>query len=196
MFRDPESFKALKELVFPRLETYPSLKIWHAGCSTGEEVYALAILLSEAGLYDRAQIYATDYNEKALASARRGIYPVDKIREYTLNYQKAGGASSLADYYRAAHADVIFKKDLKKNIVFANHNLISDASFGEMHLIVCRNVLIYFDKTLQNRVLQLFAQSLVKKGFLWLGSKEDLKFSETAGAFTILAEQDRIFQLQ
>lgn len=178
MFRDPAVYLALRTHLLPILKTYPSLRIWHAGCSTGEEVYSMAILLEEEGLLGRTQIYATDINETALKQAKSGIYSVEKIKEYTVNYQKAGGRRSLSDYYHARYDSVIMRKSLSEKITFASHNLISDSSFGAMHLICCRNVLIYFDEVLQNRVLKLFMESLVDRGFILLGTKESLLFSE------------------
>ena len=151
MFRDPPYYRALRERIVPVLRTYPFVKIWHAGCATGEEVYSTAILLKEEGLYDRAQIYATDYNRRSLDAAREGIYPVERIRDYTDNYNALGGRGSLSDYYRAKYDSAKMCESLKENVTFAYHNLITDGVFGEMHLNVCRNVLIYFDKTLQNR---------------------------------------------
>lgn len=196
MFRDPLSFAALREKVFPHLATYPSLKIWHAGCASGEEVYALAIFLVEAGLYERSRIYATDINDKVLAMARDGIYPVDKIRQFSLSYQQAGGQGSLSDYFHASHKSAIFRAELKKNIVFASHNLAADASFGAMHLIVCRNVLIYYDKILQRRILQLFLDSLVERGFLWLGTKENISYAPAECGLVEFIKTEKIYRWQ
>ena len=152
MFRDPSFYKNLRKDVIPILKTYPFVKIWHAGCATGEEVYSLAILLKEEGLYKRAQIYATDFNEVVLQKAKEGIYPIDCMKDYTVNYQKAGGRESFADYYTAKYDSAIIDKSLKNNIIFADHNLATDGVFGEMNLILCRNVLIYFNKILQNLI--------------------------------------------
>lgn len=194
MFRDPSFFKALRKEVIPILKTYPFIKIWHAGCATGEEVYSMAILLKEEGLYERAQIYATDFNEVVLQKAKEGIYPIDRLKDYTLNYQKAGGLESFADYYTAKYESAIIDSSLKKIIVFTDHNLATDGVFGEMNLINCRNVLIYFNKELQNRVLGLFYDSLCRNGFLCLGRKESLKFSEYADKFELVVPAEKIYR--
>ncbi len=194
MFRDPQFYAALRQKVIPYLKTYPFIKVWHAGCATGEEVYSLAILLQEEGLYERATIFATDFNEVVLDKAREGIYPLKDMRQYTDNYQRAGGTRSFADYYHAQYESAIMEQALKKNITFAGHNLVTDGVFGEMHLILCRNVLIYFDKTLQNRVLSLFADSLDHSGFLGLGSKETLQFSTVANFFKVIDERAKLYQ--
>jgi chemotaxis protein methyltransferase CheR len=194
MFRDPEIYLAIRRKIVPYLHTYPFFKVWHAGCATGEEVYSLAILLQEEGLYERATIYATDLNEDALAKAQSGIYPLDRIRSYTVNYQKAGGKRSFAEYY---HADDKFAKmsgNLVQNITFARHNLASDYVFSDMHLVMCRNVLIYFKKELQERALALFAESLIHDGFLVLGTKESLEFTAGGDKFTNFSEKDRIYR--
>ncbi len=183
MFRDPEVYAQLRTQVVPYLATYPFIKVWHAGCATGEEVYSLAILLAEEGILERTTIYATDFNETALHTAREGIYPIDRLQVYSDNYQKSGGRSTLANYYLAQYDSVIMAKSLKKNVTFARHNLVSDRVFGEMHLIICRNVMIYFNRDLQERVLTLFDESLIGNGFLCLGSKESLRFSSLAGKF-------------
>jgi chemotaxis protein methyltransferase CheR len=194
MFRDPDFYSSLRKNVIPYLKTYPFIKVWHAGCATGEEVYSLAVVLQEEGLYDRATIFATDFNEATLDKAREGIYSLKDIRQYTTNYQKAGGERPFADYYHAQYESAIMNQTLKRNITFASHNLVTDGVFGEMHLIFCRNVLIYFDKTLQNRVLNLFADSLNHGGFLCLGSKETLEFSEVAKSFKVVDERGKIYQ--
>lgn len=194
MFRDQDFFLALKEKVFPYLRTYPFIKIWHAGCATGEEVYSLAILLQEEGLYDRATIYATDINNAALQKAKDGIYPLKDMKQFTANYQKAGGKNAFSDYYYAQYQSAIMEKSLKNNITFANHNLVTDGVFGEMNLILCRNVLIYFDKTLQNRVHKLFCDSLIHGGFLALGSKETLRFSDYEKKFKEADSRKKIYQ--
>lgn len=194
MFRDPSFYKAIREEVISILKTYPFIKIWHAGCSTGEEAYSMAILLKEEGLYERSQIYATDFNDVVLQKARDGIYPVNQVKEYTLNYQKSGGKNSFVDYYTAKHDSIIMNRSLKKNIVFANHNLESDGVFGEMNLIFCRNVLIYFNKDLQNRVLKLFHDSLCRYGILCLGSKENIRFSACAEDFESLVADEKIYR--
>ena len=194
MFRDPKVYHVLKEKVFPILKTYPFIKIWHAGCATGEEVYSLAILLMEAGLYKKSTIFATDFNDEALATAKQGIYPTENIKQSTLNYQKAGGLESFSDYYHAKYDSISIDNKLKKNITFANHNLVIDQTFSEMHLILCRNVLIYFNKTLQDKVFYLFDNSLVSGGFLCLGSKESLLYSGIQGKFEPVDEKEKIYQ--
>ena len=194
MFRDPGFFKALREKVIPLLKTYPFVRIWHAGCSTGEEAYAMAILLKEEGLYDRTTVYATDFNEAALNKARQGIFSNEAIKEYTLNYQLAGGLESFSDYYSSDHHNVIMDQALKKNIVWANHNLVTDGVFAEVHLILCRNVLIYFDRELQNRVQALFYDSLPNGGILCLGSKESLRFSQHCDRYIELDKKQRIYK--
>lgn len=177
MFRDPKFFVALREEIIPVLKTYPYVKLWHAGCSSGEEVYSMAILLKEEGLLDRCTIYATDFNQIVLKKAAEAIYPLDKIKAYTENYNKALGKASFSDYFTIQYGAAIIDKSLKKNIVFSDHNLTTDGVFGEMNVIICRNVLIYFNRGLQNRVYKLFHESLLPGGFLCLGSKETLLFS-------------------
>lgn len=194
MFRDPEVYAFLREHVVPYLATYPFIKVWHAGCATGEEVYSLAILLAEEGVLDRTTIYATDFNETALQTAREGIYPSDRLKVYGANYQKSGGGATLANYYHSQYESVIMAKSLKKNITFARHNLVSDQVFGEMHLIVCRNVMIYFNRDLQERVLTLFDESLIGNGFLCLGTKESLRFSSLAGKYRELDPHLKVYR--
>jgi chemotaxis protein methyltransferase CheR len=194
MFRDPDYFLALRREVVPLLRTYPSLKVWVAGCSTGEEVYSLAILLREEGLLERTLIYATDINPQALQQAEAGIYELDRIAGFTLNHQRAGGRSSLSDYYTAAYGRAVFDKSLRRNVVFSDHSLATDSVFAEMQLVSCRNVLIYFDRPLQDRAVGLFRDALCRKGFLGLGSKESLRFSACAGAFTEFVREERIYQ--
>ncbi len=194
MFRDQAFFSAVREHVLPVLEDHAHLKIWHAGCATGEEVYSMAILLAEAGLYEQTLIYATDLNEAVLEQARQGIYPLDRMRSYTGNYQKAGGTGSFADYYAARYDAAVMDPELKKNLVFSAHDLATDGVFGEMDVIVCRNVLIYFEQKLQDRVLDLFVQSLSPGGFLCLGSKETIRFSAYADAFEVFSAQERIYR--
>jgi chemotaxis protein methyltransferase CheR len=195
MFRNPYVFKALREEVFPLLASYPHLNIWQAGCAFGEEVYSLAILLQEAGLYDRAQIYATDFNDAALARAQEGIFPSREARTYSENYIAAGGAGSLSDYYHARYEHIKLDEQLKRNITFANHNLVADGVFCEPHLILCRNVLIYFTNALQDHVLGLFRDSLVRGGFLCLGNKETLDFAPAGKRFVAVNQRARIFRL-
>jgi chemotaxis protein methyltransferase CheR len=196
MFRDPPFFKYLRESIIPVLQSYPQIKIWHAGCSSGEEVYSMAIMLKECGLYDRCQIYATDFNEKILEKAKDGIYTLEAIKEYTKNYILAGGTHSFSDYYLAKYDNAILDQDLKKNITFAEHNLVTDGSFGEMNLIICRNVLIYFNQSLQNRVDGLFLESLVKGGYLCLGSKETLAYSNVVAKFEPISEEFKVYRKQ
>lgn len=194
MFRDPEYFLALRQQVLPVLRTYPSLKIWIAGCSTGEEVYSMAILLHEEGLLERSMIYATDINPRSLEKARQGIFPLKDIAGYAHNYQLAGGARQLSDYYTAAYDAALFDKQLRQHVTFADHSLATDAVFAETHLISCRNVLIYFNKALQDRAIGLFLESLCHRGFLGLGIKESLNFSEYAKAFDVEVRAERIFR--
>ncbi len=194
MFRDPSFYKALREEVIPVLKTYPFIKVWHAGCSTGEEVYSFAVLLKEEGLYDRTQIYATDFNRDVLDIAKKGIYPIDKIKEFTANYQAAGGLNSFSDYYMANYNSVIFDNSLKKNMVFAEHNLVTDSVFAEINLVMCRNVLIYFNKELQNKVINLFYDSLNNGGYLALGSKETIQFTSKANNFDTINAKEKIYK--
>lgn len=194
MFRDPGFYKSLRENVIPILKTYPFIKIWHAGCATGEEAYSMAILMQEEGLYDRTTIYATDFNQQALNKAKEGIFPNGMIKEYTTNYQLSGGKESFSSYYTSNYDNVIMKQSLKKNIVWANHNLVTDSVFAEAHLILCRNVLIYFDKNLQNKVQKLFYNSLINGGILCLGSKESLRFTDLYEEYTELDNKQRIFK--
>ena len=194
MFRDPSYYRALREKVLPHLRTYPSLKVWIAGCSAGEELYSLAILFREEGLYERTLFYATDINPDALSAAEAGVYPLDRIRKFTENNQKSGGKTSLSDYYTAAYGRAVFDKTLRERVVFSDHSLVTDAVFAEMHLISCRNVMIYFDRELQDRAIGLFRDSLTRKGFLGLGSQESLRFSSHAAAFSEFAPEDKIFQ--
>lgn len=194
MFRDPEYWQAVREQVVPFLKTYPSLKIWVAGCSTGEEVYSLAILLHEEGLLERAIIYATDINPESLEAARRGVFGLDRMRLYTENYQKAGGKRAFSDYYTAAYDGALFDRALVENVTFADHSLATDSVFSETHFVSCRNVLIYFNRKLQDRVLGLFHESLCYRGFLGLGSKESIDFSSYADRFDVLARRERLFR--
>lgn len=194
MFRDPTFFKAIRKQVVTFLRTYPFIKVWVAGCSSGEEVYSLAILLQEEGIYDRAQIYATDFNQVVLEKAKKGIYSVDRIKSYTENYQKSGGQRSFADYYSAGYDSVLMAPSLRERVVFADHNLVTDGVFGQMHMIICRNVIIYFDRLLQQKVVSLFMESLIDGGFLCMGRKESLSFSEYFDQFLLVNEKEKIFQ--
>jgi len=196
MFRDPSFFRTLRERVLPQLAHREHIKIWHAGCATGEEVYSMAILLAEAGLLDRCRIFATDLNEVVLHQARQGIYPAKLLRAYTENYQRMGGTRSFSDYYTARYDSAIIDAGLKEHIVFSAHNLATDGVFSEVDLIVCRNVVIYFDQRLQDRVFGLFADSLTPGGLLCLGSKESIRFSRQAGRFGDFDRAERIYVLQ
>ncbi|ACM20202.1 protein glutamate methyltransferase CheR [Geotalea daltonii FRC-32] len=193
MFRDPLFFKALREQVVPHLKTYSFVKIWHAGCSTGEEVYSMAILLQEEGLAGRYRIYATDINENVLGKAREGIYPLQEMRRFTENYQKSGGRRDFADYYTARYDHAMLMPALKKDIVFAAHNLAVDADFGEMNMVFCRNVLIYFKASLKERVLSLFDRALLPGGFLCLGTKETLENRDIFADYHEIGRGTRIY---
>ncbi|MCC2671504.1 MAG: chemotaxis protein CheR [Armatimonadetes bacterium] len=193
-FRDPPFYRALREHVVPHLQTYPSLKVWVAGCSTGEELYSLAILFREEGLEARTMFYATDINPEALRKAAAGVYELDRIPLFTKNHHRSGGKSSLSEYYTAAYGAAMFDKSLRARTVFSDHSLVSDAVFAEVHLICCRNVLIYFDRELQNRAVGLFKDALVRKGFLGIGAKESLRFSEHADVFLEFVREERIYQ--
>ena len=194
MFRDPTYFRSLREKVVPLLRTYPSLKVWVAGCSTGEEVYSLAILLREEELLERTLIYATDINPQSLQRAAAGIYAADRIAGFTENHRKAGGRASLSDYYTAAYGRAVFDKSFRRHIVFSDHSLATDSVFAEVQLVSCRNVLIYFNSDLQNRAIGLFRDALCRKGFLGIGMKESLAFSSHAQSFVDVVYPDRIFQ--
>ena len=194
MFRDPGFYRAFRETVVPILRTYPFIRIWHAGCSTGEEVYSMAILLHEEDLYDRARVYATDMNETVLRRAREGIFPLDRMQEYTENYIRAGGRRSFSEYYTSGYNGALFDASLKRNVVFAQHNLVTDGSFTEFNVVLCRNVLIYFDKALQTRVHGLFYDSLTMFGILALGSKESLRFSKYDGCYEPLVQSEKIYR--
>lgn len=193
MFRDPSFYKKIREEVVPILKTYPFIKIWHAGCSTGEEVYSMAILLHEEGLLSRTQVYATDFNDIVLKKAREGIYSTESIREYEKNYRASGGRAELSDYYHEAYNTFIFDQKLKEKILFSNHNLVTDGVFGEMNMIICRNVLIYFERDLQNKVFKLFKKSLCYGGILGIGSKESMHFSDVRSKFKTLDADEKIF---
>jgi chemotaxis protein methyltransferase CheR len=199
MFRDPEFFLALRSQVLPLLATYPSIKVWCAGCSTGEEAYSLAILLHEEGLLDRTIIYATDINARSLREAAAGVYPIERLRGFTQNHRRSGGLTSLSDYYHSSGGAssgelAIFDQALRRRITFSDHSLATDNVFSEVHLVTCRNVLIYFDHALQTRALRLFAEALIERGFLGLGSKESLRFTEAAALFADFAMPERIYR--
>lgn len=193
MFRDPGFWLGFRQRVVPLLRTYPFLRLWCAGCASGEEVYSLAILLEEEGLYGRCRIYATDLNEAVLQKAREGVFPLAALQEYTANYLKAGGRRAFSDYYTAAYDLALFRPALRENILFAQHNLATDSSFNEFQAILCRNVLIYFDRTLQGRAHQLFYESLCPLGFLCLGAKEAIRFSPREKEYNLF-HAEKIYQ--
>jgi chemotaxis protein methyltransferase CheR len=194
MFRDPTFYVAFREKVVPMLRTYPFTRIWVAGCSTGEEVYSLAILLQEEDVYDRARIYATDINESVLERARAGVFPLDKMRAYTQNYIKAGGTHAFSEYYLARYDGAQFQRSLVENVVFASHNLVSDRSFNEFNVILCRNVMIYFDRTLQHSVHRLFYESLMNLGVLGLGHKESIHSSAHEHCYVELDPREKLYR--
>ena len=194
MFRDPGFYVSFAEHVVPQLHTYPFTRIWVAGCSTGEELYSLAILLAEHDLYERTRIYATDINQLALDQARHGVYPLDRMQEYTENYINAGGKRAFSEYYVAAYDGALFDAALSENVVWAQHNLAQDGSFNEFHVILCRNVLIYFDKALQDRVHRLFDESLARFGTLCLGNKESMRFSAYEDSYDVVDAEAKIYR--
>lgn len=194
MFRNPSFFKAFREKVIPILREYPEIRIWHAGCATGEEVYSMAILLQEEGLIERSIIYATDMNEQVLEKAKKGAFPIHKMQAYTKNYMLAGGAHAFSEYYQTDYQYAYFHPTLLKNIIFAQHNLVTDHSFNEFHVVLCRNVLIYFSPKLQSQVHHLFYESLSDKGFLCLGDKETLRFEEIISKYREIVGYERIYQ--
>lgn len=194
MFRDKGFYHSLRQIVIPILKTYPFIKIWHAGCATGEEAYSMAIILEEEGLYDRTTIYATDFNQQALNQAKEGIFSNSLIKEYTTNYQLSGGKESFSSYYTSNYDNVIMNAAIKRNIVWANHNLVTDSVFAEVNLILCRNVIIYFDSDLQNKVQHLFYNSLNNGGILCLGNKESLRFTDLQNEYIELDKKQRIFK--
>jgi chemotaxis protein methyltransferase CheR len=193
MFRDPSFYLSLRNKVLPQLATYPVIKIWMAGCATGEEVYSMAILLQEENLYNKSLIYATDINQQSIKTAKEGIYPINKMKGFTSNYIQSGGKESFSNYYKADSGAVLFNKSLRKNLVFAAHNLTSDKSFNEFQLILCRNVLIYFNQTLQNKIINLFYDSLCQFGILGLGNKESLLFTDKRRMFEEVDKKEKIF---
>jgi chemotaxis protein methyltransferase CheR len=194
MFRDPSYYRALREKVVPYLQTYPSLKLWVAGCSTGEEVYSLAIVLREEGLFERSLIYATDINPDSLQTAQSGIYELERMAQFSEAYRQGGGRGSLADYYTAGYGSAVLDKSLREQVVFSDHSLTTDSVFAEVQLVSCRNVLIYFDRSLQDATIGLFREALCHGGFLGLGAKETLSHSVHAVAFKEFWRQDRIYQ--
>lgn len=194
MFRDPGLFLTFRQKVIPLLRTYPYIRIWHAGCSTGEEVYSMAILLHEEGLYDKARIYATDMNERSLQQAKEGVYDISKMKQYTKNYLEAGGTRAFSEYYTAKYNSVIFQPYLRKNIIFAEHNLATDTSFNEFNVILCRNVMIYFNDELRDHVHGLFNESLSRFGVLVLGSKESIHFTGYSDSYEPLDRVEKIYR--
>lgn len=194
MFRDPEYFVSLRENVVPLLHTYPSIRVWVAGCSTGEEAYSMAILLREENLLERTVLYATDINPHAIDSAKKGIYSLDRLQAYTRNYQMAGGKSMFSNYYTAAYGSAIFDSEVRRRITFVEHSLATDSSFAEMNLISCRNVLIYFNRTLQERALGVFQESLCRQGFLGLGKREKVEFLQAGRSFEVFDHENRIYR--
>jgi chemotaxis protein methyltransferase CheR len=187
-------FRTLREKVVPLLRTYPSLKLWVAGCSSGEEVYSLAILLREEGLLPRSLIYATDINSEALHRAESGVFGTERVANFTHNHQRSGARSSLSDHYTAAYGRAVFDKSLKKHLVFSDHSLATDSVFAEVQLVSCRNVLIYFNRELQDRAIGLFREALCHRGFLGIGAKESLRFSSHGRAFDEISREHRVFQ--
>jgi len=194
MFRDPLFFKEFREKIVPLLRTYPSIRIWHAGCSTGEEVYSMAMLLHEEGLYENTKLYATDINPNVLKTAKSGMFPLEYMRKYTNNYIQAGGKRAFSDYYTVTKNGVKFDSFLSKNILFAQHNLVSDRSFNTFHVILCRNVLIYFNKTLQKKVHELFYESLGMFGILGLGDKETLYYTEMNDFYEVISQKQKLYK--
>lgn len=194
MFRNPEFFKNFREKVIPVLKTYPFIKIWHAGCATGEEVYSTAILLYEEGYYDRAQIYATDYNHHAIKTAMEGHYSINNFADYSKSYIASGGKGALSDYFQTKNGTASIIDELKENIVFSHHNLVTDGVFGEMNVVICRNVMIYFSTELQNRVLTLLNNSLCRNGYLCIGDKETLKMSVIEKKYEAICKKYRIYR--
>lgn len=193
-FRDPSFFLAFRKKIIPYLQNLPFIRIWHAGCSTGEEVYSMAILLEEENLYKKTRIYATDMNEKMIQKAKTGCFDAKKIKMYADNYFASGGTNDFANYYSVIGNGAYFHKRLAENMVFAQHNLVTDGSFNEFHVVICRNVLIYFNKTLQNHVHQLFYESLSDSGFLGLGSKEGIRFTNYAHCYKEVDTGEKLYQ--
>jgi chemotaxis protein methyltransferase CheR len=194
MFRDPEFFLTFRKKVIPLIKNYPYVRIWHAGCASGEEVFSMAILLHEEGIYHKTRIYATDMNENILQRAKKGVIPLRYMQAYTNNYVRSGGTSAFSEYYTAKDNHVCLNPFLIKNIVFAQHNLVTDGSFNEFHVIICRNVMIYFNRSLQERVYQLFYDSLSTPGFLGLGSKEAIQFTTQANRYEEVTSNEKIYR--
>ncbi|OPH59388.1 chemotaxis protein CheR [Paenibacillus ferrarius] len=194
MFRDPSFFRAFRTYVVPELRKYPEIRIWHAGCATGEEVYSMAILMQEEGLAEKTRIYATDMNEKAIESAQKGAFPLKQMQAFTKNYLDSGGEKAFSEYYKTDHQYAYFQPLMKENLIFAQHNLVTDGSFNEFHVILCRNVMIYFDNKLQKQVHSLFYDSLTSGGFLGLGNKESILFIPEGVNYDEFASQERIYR--
>lgn len=194
MFRNPHFFRMIREKIIPKLKTYPFVNIWHAGCATGEEAYSMAIIFKEEGFYDKVQIYATDFNSNSLEIAKKGIYSLNDFQKNITNYNKTGGKSSLSDYYTAKYKSAKVHDSIKKNIIFSHHNLVTDSVFASMHLIICRNVLIYFNKELKNKVLSLFYESLNRSGFLCLGDSETIDFTDYSEKYETLFSNEKIYK--
>lgn len=195
MFRDPEVYRAIRREVVPVLKTYPSVRIWHAGCSTGEEVYSMAILLKEEGLLHRSFLYGTDISPRAIEKAKTGVYPSEGMQQYESNYRNAGGTGNLGDHFESREGLAAIDPALKDRILFAPHNLVTDEAFSEVHMAFCRNVLIYFTRPLQDRAIRLFQRSLVRRGFLCLGTKESLEFMPMEKEFEAIAKREKIYRL-
>jgi len=194
MFRDPSFYVAFREQVVPLLRTYPFVRIWHAGCSSGEEVYSMAILLEEEGLYKRCRLYATDLSETVLKRAKAGVFPLAPMREYTENYQRAGGKRAFSDYYTARYQQVLFRPALQENLVFAQHNLVTDSAFNDFNVVLCRNVMIYFNQALQRRVHELLHASLVRLGVLGLGRRESLRFTSHEASYQVVDASEQLYR--
>ncbi|MDR4947296.1 CheR family methyltransferase [Neobacillus cucumis] len=194
MFRDPSFFKILRKKVIPLVREYPAIRIWHVGCGSGEEVYSMAILLHEEGIYEKTKIYATDINKFNLEKAKQGSFPLEKMKRYTTNYIQSGGEKAFSEYYSVKNELAVFHSFLKKNMVFFQHNLVTDQSFNEFHIIICRNVMIYFNKKLQNHVHQLLYESLFSSGFLGLGNREEVRFTDYAGHYEVLHSEQKLYR--
>lgn len=194
MFRDPSFFKVLRQKVIPEIKDYPFIRIWHAGCSTGEEVYSMAILLHEEGLLSKAKIYATDINERVLVTARTGRIPLAKMKSYTQNYVMSGGLSDFSEYYTVANGHAVFKSFLSENMLFAQHNLVTDSSFNEFHIVICRNVLIYFTPKLQSRVKKLFNESLSEDGYIGIGKRDGTTYLLDSSDLKVIDQNEKIYQ--
>lgn len=194
MFRDPSFYVAFRGKVVPLLRQVPFVRLWHVGCATGEEVYSMAILLQEEGLYEKCRLYATDMNEVSLKKAQEGIFPLKNMKEYTDNYQRGGGQHEFSEYYTAKYDNALFRPALKKNIVWAQHNLVTDTSFNEFHVVLCRNVMIYFNQSLQTRVHNLLHESLAPAGILGLGAKESLKFTPHEADYEVVDEREKLYR--